>query len=55
MLVKRIVRDPGDASRALLFPCTFCSFRLYRPTIRPTLERAGWPLPASLFASTLKT
>jgi len=55
MLVKRIVRDPGDASRALLFTCKFCSFRLYRPTIRPTLERAGWPLPASLFASTLKT
>lgn len=55
MLVKRIVRDPGDASRALLFTRTFCSLRLYRPTIRPTLERAGWPLPASLFASTLKT
>src|SRR5216684_1181310 len=42
MLVKRIVRDPGDASRALLFSFTFCSFRLYRPTIRPTLEQAGW-------------
>jgi hypothetical protein len=36
MLVKRIVRDPGDASCALLFSAEIELKSPYRPTIRPT-------------------
>jgi hypothetical protein len=34
MLVKRIVRDPGDAGRALLFSAGI--WQVFGPTIRPT-------------------